>query len=60
MRKKLRKLARRGRCRVYWNSHGCAKQRGHLGRHFCQPGCPPPDGLTLYGEDVGLYEPLED
>jgi hypothetical protein len=40
-------------CRVFWGSHGCRKQRGHLGRHLCQPGCPYPDQYKLYGEDAG-------
>jgi hypothetical protein len=23
-------------CRVYWGSHGCDLERGHLGPHVCQ------------------------
>lgn len=57
MRSKARKLARKGRRRVYWASHGCSKQRGHLRRHFCEPGCWQPDESDrfVFGEDVGLY-----
>lgn len=25
-----------GTCDVYWGSHGCDKDRGHLGRHVCR------------------------
>ena len=56
MRGKARKLAAKGHCRVYWATHGCSKQRGHLGRHFCEPGCPIPEETTyVFGEDVHLY-----
>lgn len=55
MRKKQRKLDRKGDCRVFWGTHGCSKQRGHVGRHFCEVGCPFPDDYELYGEDVELY-----
>ena len=57
MRGKARKLAAKGPCRVYWGTHGCSKQRGHLGWHFCEPGCWQPDENShfVFGEDVGLY-----
>jgi hypothetical protein len=56
MRGKARKIAARGRCRVYWSTHGCSKQRGHVGRHYCEPGCPIPNETTIvFGEDVDLY-----
>lgn len=53
MRKKTQKLARSGPCRVYWGSHGCSKQRGHLGRHYCGSCCyaPDPEQAIFYGED---------
>ena len=42
-------------CRVYWGSHGCRKQKGHLGNHLCQPGCyigdPNNPEIQFYGED---------
>lgn len=42
-------------CRVYWGTHGCRKQRGHLGKHLCAPGCRPANEYDLfYGEDA-LY-----
>jgi hypothetical protein len=47
-------------CRVYWGTHGCRKQRGHLGNHRCLAGCPFPEDpyypYTLFGEDVPGYE----
>jgi len=52
-----RKLERKGHCRVYWGSHGCRKQRGHLdsdgfGGHRCCPGSNPDEDTVLYGADV--------
>jgi hypothetical protein len=44
-------IKRRGACRVYWGSHGCSKQRGHIGLHFCSAGCVPCDGEHIFGED---------
>ncbi len=58
MRHRERKIERQGECRVFWGSHGCHKQRGHLdsdgfGGHRCGPGCWFPDETTeLYGEDA--------
>lgn len=50
--------ARARPCRVYWGSHGCRKQRGHLGKHLCQPGCgpAPTDPERLFGEDAPIPE----
>ena len=51
MRRKWKTLQRP--CRVYWGTHACRKQRGHLGKHLCRPGCPYPGPDThLWGEDV--------
>jgi hypothetical protein len=56
MRKKAKKLAAKGPCRVYWSSHGCQKQRGHKGRHYCENTCPRPGNeWFIFGEDIGLY-----
>ncbi|MGW7001400.1 hypothetical protein ACWGCW_00885 [Streptomyces sp. NPDC054933] len=46
-----RAIDRKGPCRVYWGSHGCHKQRGHLGLHWCSNGCAPCDGEHVFGED---------
>jgi hypothetical protein len=36
---------------VYWGSHGCNKQRGHIGLHYCSTACVPCDGVYIFGED---------
>ena len=40
MRQKSRKLTRKGPCHTYWGTHGCKKQAGHIGRHYCENTCP--------------------
>jgi hypothetical protein len=44
-------ISRKGPCRVYWGSHGCNKQRGHIGLHYCSTACVPCDGVYIFGED---------
>lgn len=44
-------LKRKGGCRVFWGGHGCSKQRGHRGLHWCSSGCIPCDGDRAFGED---------
>jgi hypothetical protein len=44
-------LVRKGACRVFWGSHGCSKQRGHRGLHWCSSGCIPCDSPYVFGED---------
>ena len=46
-----RALERKGDCRVYWGSHGCSKQRGHIGHHFCSTGCIPCPEDRAFGAD---------
>jgi hypothetical protein len=49
MRKKA--LKRKGPCQVFWGSHGCAKQRGHIGQHVCSTGCIPCPETGAFGDD---------
>jgi len=44
-------LERKGICRVFWGSHGCTKQRGHIGQHICSNGCIPCPVEGAFGED---------
>lgn len=44
-------LRRKGPCDVYWGSHGCHKQRGHIGLHWCSNNCIPCDGPHIFGDD---------
>lgn len=46
-----RALERKGTCRVFWGSHGCSKQRGHIGQHVCSTGCIPCPEQGAYGSD---------
>ena len=43
-------LHRKGMCDVFWGSHGCHKQRGHIGLHWCSNDCIPCDGRA-FGDD---------
>lgn len=44
-------LKRKGPCNVFWGSHGCSKQHGHIGLHWCSSDCIPCDGPHVFGDD---------
>jgi len=44
-------LERKGLCRVFWGSHGCSKQRGHIGQHICSSDCTRCPEEGAFGED---------
>jgi hypothetical protein len=46
-----RLFARRKLCDVYWGSHGCARKRGHRGKHRCGRRCPPFSPAYAFGDD---------
>lgn len=39
-RKSRGQRARERPCRTCWGSHGCRRQAGHTGPHWCSSGCP--------------------
>ena len=44
-------LERKGVCQTFWGSHGCSKQRGHIGQHICSSDCTRCPEEGAFGED---------